>query len=366
MNSLDDKGLNLQQRVFQIPPVAILFLFPGILLLVYVLLFALSSVFSNISDRVDFYNLNWIYAGIGSLMTGAIAAMIASRYKRDAVLTSGTCSKTCGPGGTITGRAISKAPLFGGYIPLKSKWDGAPCFIIPCGGTVQVFTLPSSFSIPTNFNQKGLSASLVYFVPNAPGATLTSPKDKVKFSDSCTFEGVNTAGNTYVIKTTTGYPNPGTSGNAIMTTPISTTITGSNDPDTKGDINQKFGSNNLTVSVLTDKDGNVKKTCEVLVNIDILYYDTLFSLKINSNELIPNPSTQLTQNNNTPATATSFGFFQLTNISLSSPDNIIVMDITMQNTKSQGYLMYSVYDVTNNEIIYMQSNANSTKALKSA
>ena len=142
MNSLDEKGLNLQQRVFQIPPVAIVFLFPGIVLFVYVLLFGVYFLFPNISNQLDMYSFNWIYAGIGSLMIGAIAGMIASRYKRDAVLTSGTCSKTCGPGGTITGRAISKAPLFGGYIPLKSKWDGAPCFIVPCGSNVFVFQTP--------------------------------------------------------------------------------------------------------------------------------------------------------------------------------------------------------------------------------
>ena len=118
MNKLDERGLTYKQRVMQIPPVAILFLLPGILLLVYVLLFGLSFVFSNISDGVSFYDMNWVYVGLGFLMIGAIAAMIASRYKRDGIITGGTCDATCGLG-KIKDRILGTAPLFGGHVPLQ-------------------------------------------------------------------------------------------------------------------------------------------------------------------------------------------------------------------------------------------------------
>ena len=358
MNKLDERGLNRKQQLMQIPPVAIVFLFPGIVLFVYVLLFIIYWSFPNIQNQIDMYSFTWVYVVFGFLLVGAIVGMIASRYKRDGIITGGTCDATCGLG-KIKDRILGTAPLFGGHVPLQKNWNGAACQIIPCGfSVIEVKNVTFTFA-----NASSINATPVYFqLSTSTLKTDFSTKDVVKFYDACTCNARDTGANNYYIDTTTGYKNE--NGNIIVSTEVGGS--GSSPEVGTNGTTITYGKSDLTVKVTTSTDGEtVTKICSMQVTIEIFFVDTLTSVTLNTKELIDSATTELTPPTGSAFTLASPGNVKFPNIKMTSNNNINNLVITMKNDKqTQGALVYSVYDSLYPDKIYMQSNTNSTKVKK--
>ena len=359
MNKLDERGLTYKQRVMQIPPVAIVFMFPGIVLFVYVLLFITYSLFPNIQNQIDMYSFTWAYVVFGFLLVGAIVGMIASRYKRDGIITGGTCDATCGLG-KIKDRILGTAPLFGGHVPLQRNWNGAACQTIPCG-----FSVIEIKGVTTTFaNASSMTATPVYFqLSTATVKTeFTTPNTLVKYYDACTCSARDTGANNYIIDTTTGYKNE--NGNII----VSTEVEGSGGVPEVGTNGTTitYGKSDLSVKVTTSTDKEtVTKVCSMQVTVEIFFVDTLTSVQLNLKELIDSSTTGLTPASGSAFTLATPGYVKFSNIKMTSNNNINDLVITMKNDKqTQGALVYSVYDSNYTDKIYMQSNTFSTKVRK--
>ena len=355
-----DRGLTIGQKILNIPLAALFWVLPGIVIVAY--LFALAINY-NTDASVIYKDTTWYWVLFWVSVVSGIITGIASRFRRPGTLVGGTCSKTCGEG-TITGRGIGKPPLFGGHIPLKKDWNGGYCFVVSCGTDVEVLST-ISITTPSPFNQNGLTAVPVYYPSNPIKAPFTGKNDKVIFHDHCNCEAEDLGGNTYKIQTTTGYLSS-TGGNIIKTTDVVGTKTPSQ-PDTTGVIDV-YGQNGTTVTVTTKNNDVVFKQCELQVNIDILYADTIYSVKLNGKELLPaTSSTNLTPAPiSTPSSTPSQpALYPIQNIQMTSKNNTNKLEITMKYSgTAQGFLMYSVYDSNNSTNVYMQSNGNSTKAEK--
>ena len=370
----NDRGLTQQQQIFQIPPVAILFLFPGIVVVVYFLALGYYYVFpGNSNGMSDVYSNFYWYGAMGIfLMIGVLCAAIASRYKRDGKLGGGTCNKTCGPG-KLTGRTLAKAPLFGGHIPLKNKWDEVDsCYIIPCSSGILNDVIVSSFAItlPSTFNTNDQSSQSIYYNIND---IFKAKNEKVTFTDGCSCVADDAGGGTYDIITTTTYLTAPNAGNAIITKRLETSR--SDKVDTKG-TTVTIGKSNATVEIFTSSDGNsITKKCSLLVNIDLVYVDTITSILLNKTELLLDPAAgptsapiPLTAPSGTTYTPSNPGFKSIPNITMTSGTNVNILEITMKNKDATnlGFLRYCVYDAGDPTLIYMHSNTVSTKATKAA
>ena len=106
--------------------------------------------------------------------------------------------------------------------------------------------------------------------------------------------------------------------------------------DTKG-TTVTIGKSNATVAIFTSSDGNtITKKCSLLVNIDLVFVDTITSILLNKTELLLDPAAgpnsaaiPLTAPSGTTYTPTNPGFKPITNITMTSDTNVNVLEITM-------------------------------------
>lgn len=357
-------GLTWQQTAMNYPYYYYLCVPTGVLFILWLLVTGISLWKQTTYIENEYWGMLFAL----SVFAGIVFMGFAYFLKRDCQLSAGSCSVNCGIG-QYQGRSISKAPMFGGHCPPRASWNGVTCTkgLCPTAGIGVVQFNPIPFTVLSNFNINGRTAQCLYFIGTSTPTTV-GKNDKVKFSDLCTFNIVNPSTNNYTIMTTTGFLSTSSSGTVVQQTVVNPSKVSGN-PDSQGNVTDTYGLNNLTVQVLTKADGTQTKVAQLPVNIDIIYTDTVYAVLINGVDqlltLLPQGSTATVNPQTT--NANTQGLIQLRNINLNSPNNINILDIVMKNTSStQGYLMYSVYDVTDSTVIYMQSNTTSTVVVKTA